>query len=109
MNLPLWFIAATLTALSVITCRLELVMLEATIPAARLPWIRWHANAPRIAKQMAVYSVLSSIASMIFVFLALGHRHPYDILWGLPLALIAPVLRAVQQARHNRIVRRATA
>lgn len=57
--------------------------------------------------------MLEGIATMANVFMlncvfdALGRRNPYDILWGVPLALFALAIGLVTHAQHNRRVRQA--
>jgi hypothetical protein len=82
-----------------------MAILSAANPARRLPWIGWPASAPRSAKVLQFFAVLSLVFAVDCVADALGERHLYDVLWGLPLALIVIVVVAVAQAQHNRRVR----
>ena len=82
-----------------------ILMLSAANPATRLPWIGWPAERPKGVKALNYLAALATTFSMVCVSDALGQRHLYDILWGLPLALLATVMATVAQAQHNRRVR----
>jgi hypothetical protein len=100
-----WCAAGVLTVISAALYRREMAILSAANPAARLPWIRRPANTPRSAKVLQFFAVLFLILVVDCVFNALGRRHLYDVLCGLPLVLIVLVMIAVLQAQHNRHVR----
>jgi hypothetical protein len=103
----LWCAAGALTVVSAALFRRQIAVLSAANPAARLPWIGWPAKIPGSARALGGFATLLAIFSVDCVFEALGRRHLYDILWGLPLALFALAMAVVRQAQHNRRVRRA--
>ena len=107
MTFVWWCAAGALTVISAVLYRREVAILSAANPAARLPWIGWPTNTPRSAKVLGFFALLPLIFAMNCVFDALGRRHLYDVLWGLPIMLIVLVVIAVPQAQHNRRVRRA--
>ena len=100
-----WSAAGVLTVISAALYRRVMAILSAANPAARLPWIRRPANTPRSAKVLQFFAVLSLALVMDCVFNALGQRHLYDVLGGLPLDLIVLVMITVLQTQHNRHVR----
>jgi hypothetical protein len=102
-----WCAAGALTIVSVALYGGQIAILIAANPAARLPWIGRPANSPRSAKILGFFALLPAIIAMDSVSDALGRRHLYDFLWGVPLALVGPVVMAVAQAQHNRRVRSA--
>jgi len=102
-----WCAAGALTVISAALYRRQIAILIAANPAARLPWIGWPANMPRSARVLGFFAVVPSILAVDCVFDALGRRHLWDVLWGLPLLLIVLVVIAVPQAQHNRRVRSA--
>jgi hypothetical protein len=107
VTLVWWCSAGVLTVISAALYGAEVAILSAANPAARLPWVGRPANTPRSAEVLGFFALLSSIFAMNCVFDALGRRHLYDILWGVPLGLVGLVVMAVAQARHNRRVRSA--
>jgi len=106
MTFVWWCAAGVLTFISAVLYSREIAILSAANPATRLPWIGWPANTPRSAKVLGFFAVLPLILAVDCVFDGLGRRHLYDYLWSLPLVRIVPVVMAVQQAQHNRRVRR---
>ena len=104
-----WCAAGGLTVISAGLFRHQVAMLSAANPAARLPWIGWPANRPRHAKVLGVFAAMSSYAAFGCVARgALGARHLYDLLWGLPILLIVTIAAGVLQVQHNRRVRSAS-
>jgi hypothetical protein len=102
-----WCAAAALTVVSAALFRYEIARLVAANPAARLQWLGWPAKVPRGTKALGIFSTLAGVIAMNCVFDALGRRHQYDILWGLPLVLFVVVMGVVPQVQHNRRLRRA--
>jgi hypothetical protein len=102
-----WCAAGALTVISAALCRRMVAILSAANPAVRLPWTGLPANTPRGAKRLGTFAVLCFSLGFGCVDAAMRWRHPYDVLWGLPLGLIPPLTSVVLRAKHNRRVRNA--
>jgi hypothetical protein len=102
-----WCVASALYVVSAALFICVVAILGAANPAARLPWTGWPPNSPWTAKALGLFATMTDTLAMNCVAWALGRRHLYDFLWGMPLSLIVAVVAAVPQVRHNRRVRRA--